>query len=81
MRTWISYMNSVHVLFRYRAYDVKRISNHSAPYETIVAPNNPILRPNEPAVLAAPFYSTFVRTNPGTLAYECPGFDSLLHDG
>ena len=56
---------------RYRTYDVKKISNHSAPYDTIVAPNNPDLNPTKPAVLAAPYYSTFAQTNPGTLAYEC----------
>lgn len=32
-------------------------------------------------MLAAPFYSTFARTNPGTLAYECKGFGSPQHDG
>ena len=58
-------------LSRYRAYDVKKISNHSASYDTIVPPNNIVYHPDKPVVLAAPFYSTFARTNPGTLAYEC----------
>lgn len=56
----------------YRAYSVPSfnllnkatINNHTAESETIVPPST--IGP-----LAAPFYSTFGRTDPGTLEYQC----------
>ncbi len=57
----------------YRAYSVddskytlgSPIINHTAHFETIVPPNS------FGGPLAAPFYSTFGRTDPGTFEYQC----------
>lgn len=56
----------------YRMYSVPNsnpfnkatINNHSAEFEVIVPPSTT-------GPLAAPFYSTFGRTDPGTLEYQC----------
>ena len=44
--------------------------NHSAAFDAIIPPNNPIIQAGTTTILAGPYYSTFGRTNPRTPSLE-----------